>query len=166
MPLLRLVGTPERCRPFHLSSSSFYGRLQNLEDIANRDRDNASAQAIFLKVRYKNFPDADLQALSDRHPEYVVKRYESGGFATNAECDGIYRQALDRLAKGRGWRGSTSYSYRPDGMSTGSIFPAQASMPNPSRIPVPEDPGSFMAGMKGNPVHVVVDEGNPILYHC
>jgi len=91
-----------------------------------------------------------------------VKRYESGGFATNTECDGIYRQALDRLAKGRGWRGSPSYSYRPDGMSTGSIFPAQASMANPSRIPVPEDPRSFMAGMKGNPVHVVVDEGNPL----
>jgi hypothetical protein len=37
-------------RLFHSSSSVFYGRLQNLEDIANRDRDNASAQAMFLKV--------------------------------------------------------------------------------------------------------------------
>ena len=55
MPLLRLLGSPERCHSFHLSSSSFYGRLQNLEDIANRDRDNASAQAIFLKVRYGIF---------------------------------------------------------------------------------------------------------------
>jgi hypothetical protein len=36
---------------FHTSSSVFYGRLQNLEDIANRDRDNASAQAMFLKVK-------------------------------------------------------------------------------------------------------------------
>jgi hypothetical protein len=36
---------------FHTSSSVFYGRLQNLEDIANRDRDNAIAQAMFLKVK-------------------------------------------------------------------------------------------------------------------
>ena len=54
-PLLRLLGTPERCRSFHVSSSLFYGRLQNLEDIANRDRDNASAQAMFLRVRYECF---------------------------------------------------------------------------------------------------------------
>lgn len=98
----------------------------------------------------------------EKHPEYVVKRYEAGGFATNVECDGIYRQALERLAKGKGWRGPTSYSYRPDGMSTGSIFPTQSNMANSGRIPVPEEAGSFMAGMKGNPVHVVLDEGDAL----
>ena len=38
------------CRQFHLSQPRAYDRLQNLEDAANRDRDNANAQAIFLQV--------------------------------------------------------------------------------------------------------------------
>jgi hypothetical protein len=97
----------------------------------------------------------------DKHPEYVVKRYESGGFATNAACDGIYHQAMERLSKGSGRSASTSYSYRPDGMSTGSIFPTQSNMTQPGRAP--EDGRSFMAGVKGNPVHVVLDEG--IAFH-
>src|SRR6202022_763104 len=37
-------------RQFHSSPSSRYDRLQNLEDAANRDRDNANAQAVFLQV--------------------------------------------------------------------------------------------------------------------
>jgi hypothetical protein len=95
----------------------------------------------------------------DKHPDYVVKRYESGGFATNAACDGIYHQAMERLSRGNGRSAPTSYSFRPDGMSTGSIFPSQSSMTQPGRAAVPEDGRSFMAGVKGNPVHVVVDEG-------
>ena len=37
-------------RQFHLSTPLCYDRLQNLEDAANRDRDNANAQAVFLQV--------------------------------------------------------------------------------------------------------------------
>jgi hypothetical protein len=37
-------------RRFHLSTPLRYDRLQNLEDAANRDRDNANAQAVFLQV--------------------------------------------------------------------------------------------------------------------
>ena len=37
-------------RHFHISHSVCYDRLQNLEDAANRDRDNANAQAILLQV--------------------------------------------------------------------------------------------------------------------
>lgn len=37
-------------RQFHSSQSRPYDRLQNLEDAANRDRDNANAQAVFLQV--------------------------------------------------------------------------------------------------------------------
>lgn len=37
-------------RHFHVSHPRAYDRLQNLEDAANRDRDNANAQAIFLQV--------------------------------------------------------------------------------------------------------------------
>jgi hypothetical protein len=38
-------------RLFHSSLPGLYDRLQNLEDAANRDRDNANAQAVFLQVR-------------------------------------------------------------------------------------------------------------------
>ena len=38
------------CRQFHPSQSRPYDRLQNSEDAANRDRDNANAQAVFLQV--------------------------------------------------------------------------------------------------------------------
>jgi hypothetical protein len=38
-------------RSFHMSTSVRYDRLQNLEDAANRDRDNANAQAVFLQVK-------------------------------------------------------------------------------------------------------------------
>jgi hypothetical protein len=37
-------------RLFHVSSAQHYDRLQNLEDAANRDRDNANAQAVFFQV--------------------------------------------------------------------------------------------------------------------
>ena len=37
-------------RQFHSTSCAWYDRLQNLEDAANRDRDNAHAQAVFLQV--------------------------------------------------------------------------------------------------------------------
>lgn len=49
------IGIPSRrnvfLRPFHVSSALCYDRLQSLEDAANRDRDNANVQAIFLQVR-------------------------------------------------------------------------------------------------------------------
>ena len=39
------------CRQFHVSQLRSYDRFQTLEDAANRDRDNANAQAIFFQVR-------------------------------------------------------------------------------------------------------------------
>jgi hypothetical protein len=105
---------------------------------------------------------SDLQALLDRYPDYVVKRYESGGFATNTECDGIYRQALTRVGKGKSWRPSTLYTYRPDGITPGPIFPSQ-SLTSSSRMPGSGDARPTMTGMKGSPVHVVIDEGTA---HC
>jgi hypothetical protein len=41
---------PASLRKFHTSPQWRYDRLQNLEDAANRDRDNANAQAVFLQV--------------------------------------------------------------------------------------------------------------------
>lgn len=50
-PLQKLAFRRPLGRPFHISYSNRYDRLQNLEDAANRDRDNANAQAVFLQVK-------------------------------------------------------------------------------------------------------------------
>jgi hypothetical protein len=86
-----------------------------------------------------------LKALLDKYPEYVVKRYESHRFAINVECYAIYHQALERLRR---------------------VVPQSShSLPPPSPPPPPppamsENQSGFPGG-KGNPVHVVVDEGQP-----
>ena len=143
-------------RQFHSSLSQPYDRLQNLEDAANRDRDNANAQAVFLQVRAPFIMGLMHKALLDKHPDYVVKRYESGGVATNAECDSIYTQALDKLAR----RPASSYRYRSDSRIPDN--PTAPSRPNVDvqRLSMSQDNArQVFAGMKGNPVHVVVDEG-------
>ena len=46
---------PQLCleaRQFHVSSFVRYDRLQSLEEAANRDRDNANTQAIFMQVKH------------------------------------------------------------------------------------------------------------------
>ena len=96
------------------------------------------------------------KALLDKYPDYVVKRYESGGVATNAECDAIYRQALEKL-------GDNSRSVSgPHRFRDTPLPPLPRTQP---RVDVPRYPTSPetarqpFTGMKGNPVHVVVDEG-------
>ena len=43
--------TPFQVRSFHVSGPSRYDRLQNLEETANRNPNNANAQAVFLQVK-------------------------------------------------------------------------------------------------------------------
>jgi hypothetical protein len=50
LPLKPRLSFPTSFRKFHTSQQWRYDRLQNLEDAANRDRDNANAQAVFLQV--------------------------------------------------------------------------------------------------------------------
>jgi len=103
-----------------------------------------------------------MQALLEKHPEFVVKRYESGAVATNAECDMIYRQALERL-RGREPLTASSYSFRAD-EALPTLSGSASPRPDISRLAAPQDPErQIFAGMKGNPVHVVVDEGRSIL---
>jgi hypothetical protein len=88
----------------------------------------------------------------DKHPDYVVKRYESGGVATNSECDAIYAQALQRLENNAGGAPNSSYrraeTVRSSPPTTAMRLPPEALRSGP--------------GMKGNPVHVVLDEGKSI----
>lgn len=79
--------------------------------------------------------------------------------ATNAECDAIYAQALEKLGR----RSPSAYGYRADNsIPHSSVSAAQGNAEVP-RLAVPQDIARrAFAGMKGNPVHVVVDEG---LFH-
>ena len=45
------------CRLFHSSTLRRYDRLQVLEDAANRDRDNANTQAIFMEAQARHEVD-------------------------------------------------------------------------------------------------------------
>eukprot|EP00794_Sanderia_malayensis_P003335 gene3335-3824_t len=57
-------------------------RILHLESIANREGENAEAQAEYLK------------AIVNEDPEFVIKRCESGRFATNEEVTMQYFKAL------------------------------------------------------------------------
>jgi hypothetical protein len=95
--------------------------------------------------------------LLDKYPEYVIKRYESGSVATNADCDAIYRLALDKVGKitaRQDYKMGRDPSLRSTSQSTLYI-------PEHNQVPIAsqENAKQVFTGMKGNPVHVVVDEG-------
>ena len=94
----------------------------------------------------------------EKHPDYVVKRYESGNVATNAECDAIYREALERIDSPR--RTPGPYQLRADNMLSSKV-PLPRSNLDASHYTVSDNGPRRqpLTGMKGNPVHVVVDEG-------
>jgi len=95
--------------------------------------------------------------LLDKYPEYVIKRYESGSIATNADCDVIYRLALEKVGKEPARQ---EYKLGREFSSRGNM-PLTVSSSEQPRFTVgsQENPRQVSAGMKGNPVHVVIDEG-------
>ena len=56
-----------------------------LEDRANSETDNPRVQARYL------------EAVLERDPHYVVRRFESGRYAADSSVRQIYQQALERL---------------------------------------------------------------------
>jgi len=64
-------------------------RVIFLEEVANRERDNAEAQAEYMK------------AIVNEDPDYVIRRYESGQYAVDDDVNAQYMKALlitDRLS--------------------------------------------------------------------
>jgi len=91
------------------------------------------------------------------HPDYVAKRYEMGRVAFNDDCHAIYRQARQRLGKDAPGLMASSYA-------GGQQIASPASAAFPSRMSSSSgNPTDIVAGVKGNPLHVVVDEGELIL---
>jgi hypothetical protein len=56
------------------------GMLFNLERLANNHPRNAEIQATYL------------QAVVTEDPQYVVRRYESGLYASSEECSRVYQK--------------------------------------------------------------------------
>lgn len=77
-------------------------QLAQLESRANLETDSAKAQANYLQVSYNTTPLWGVcgmllsQAVVDSDPEYVVRRFESGRYAVDAQVRQIYQQALNQ----------------------------------------------------------------------
>jgi len=89
----------------------------------------------------------------ENHPDFVVKRYEQGSSATNDACEAIYQEALRRVGRNIPRPMDSSYGGDPEITlpATASLLARMSSSSRNSR--------DIAAGVKGNPLHVVVDEG-------
>ncbi|CAG86073.2 DEHA2C07634p [Debaryomyces hansenii CBS767] len=112
-----------------LISNSTANILQNQEQIANNDLNNAGAQGEFYK-----------SLMNNNYPHLIVQRYETPGIASSPECTAIYIDALNKIGKkGKAEQVSKSLMTSGAGISNGG--------------PLPHGFGS-----RYEPVHVVVSE--------
>lgn len=95
--------------------------LAQLEERANSESDNSQVQARYL------------EAILDRDPHYVARRFESGRYAVDSEVRQIYQRALDIL------KDSREADVLKNTFSTGAS--------------VVSDNGTY--GSRDNPVHIV-----------
>lgn len=112
-----------------LISNSTANILQNQEQIANSDLNNAGAQGEFYK-----------SLMNNNYPHLIVQRYETPGIASSPECTAIYIDALNKIGKkGKAEQVSKSLMNSGAGILNGG--------------PLPHGFGS-----RYEPVHVVVSE--------
>jgi ATP-dependent metalloprotease len=109
--------------------------ILQLESRANSETDNPRAQYEYL------------QAVYQKDPKYVVRRFESGRYAVNEQVRSIYQKAL-LLVQGTSYTRDDSVSNR--GKALGSIFDFSNNSSSYS------DATSTSNGNKENPLHVVV----------
>ncbi|CUM52614.1 uncharacterized protein AC631_00633 [Debaryomyces fabryi] len=120
---------PMMATPVRLISNSTANILQNQEQIANSDLNNAAAQGEFYK-----------SLMSNNYPHLVVQRYETPGIASSPECTAIYIDALNKTGKkGKAEQVSKSLMNSGAGVQNGG--------------PLPHGFGS-----RYEPVHVIVSE--------
>jgi len=109
-------------------------RVMYLEDVANEQVNNANVQADYLK------------AIIESDPEYVIRRYESGQFASNDAVKDIYMKALlmtNQLSPSEAQR---RFSKSDNGISLGRIGSSNSN----SFTQQPQ-------GTEDQPVHVVMN---------
>lgn len=115
-------------------SNSTISLLQQQEQMANNDLNNASAQYEFYK-----------SLLANNYPHIVVQRYETPGIATSPECTQLYIDALNKIGKkGRADQVTNALHQNNKYQGAGNV------------APVGGLPHGF--GSRYEPVHVVVSE--------
>jgi ATP-dependent metalloprotease len=115
--------------------SGLYSNLAHMEQTANNNPQSASAQNAFYSA-----------LLRSNLPDIVVKRYESGGYATNPACDAFYLRALERV---NGAEASVAMSKGAETNDISSILAGKANA------------GAANANAKSgpnSPVHVVLEQ--------
>lgn len=115
-------------------SNSTISLLQQQEQMANNDLNNASAQYEFYK-----------SLLANNYPHIVVQRYETPGIAASPECTQLYIDALNKIGKkGRADQVTNALHQSNKYQGAGNV------------APVGGLPHGF--GSRYEPVHVVVSE--------
>lgn len=115
-------------------SNSTISLLQQQEQMANNDLNNASAQYEFYK-----------SLLANNYPHIVVQRYETPGIAASPECTQLYIDALNKIGKkGRADQVTNALHQNNKYQGAGNV------------APVGGLPHGF--GSRYEPVHVVVSE--------
>jgi ATP-dependent Zn protease len=77
-----------------VSSSPWLSAVRHISFVQLEDRANSETDNPQIQARY-------LEAVLDRDPHYVVRRFESGNYAVNAEIRQIYQRALEILEVSR-----------------------------------------------------------------
>jgi ATP-dependent metalloprotease len=126
---------------FRSASSGSYSHLSHMEQTANNNPQSATAQNAFYSA-----------LLRANHPEMVVQRYQSGHFASNPACEALYLRALERVSSA-------------ENASAANAANAEALQPDLQARPASQTQQIAMAaagakpnGVRGNPLHVVVEE--------
>ncbi|CAI8017214.1 ATP-dependent zinc metalloprotease FTSH 5, mitochondrial [Geodia barretti] len=106
-----------------VSSSPWRPTVRHISFVQLEERANSETDNPLIQARY-------LEAVLDRDPHYVVRRFESGNYAVDAEVRRIYQRALEIVEVSR------------DMEPVNTSFPAGSS-------------GKHVYGSRENPVHIV-----------
>eukprot|EP00118_Oscarella_pearsei_P006566 m.29881 g.29881 ORF g.29881 m.29881 type:complete len:732 (+) comp31246_c0_seq3:1391-3586(+) len=125
-----LQARPYRWQP--IRCLSFYSEkvIMSLEALANEKPDNAEIQAEYLNT------------VVEEDPEYVIRRYESGKYASNSDCHFVYIKAKKSFEEGNSSRRKQRQRSFPWSGSKRKQFDTEAS-------------SSVGVGSESNPVHVI-----------
>ncbi|KOS22536.1 Mitochondrial inner membrane i-AAA protease supercomplex subunit YME1 [Escovopsis weberi] len=125
-------------RSFGTSNGISRNQLATVEESANRNPGNANMQNAFYQL-----------LLRANMPGILVERYQSGRYAANAATEDVYRRALAALnvGSGNGANNAAASGY--------ARSPWAAPEGNPGNN---ASFGNGSMGVKGEPIHVVVQE--------
>ncbi|KAH6608065.1 hypothetical protein Trco_004378 [Trichoderma cornu-damae] len=123
-------------RGFGTSNGISRSQLASVEESANRNPGNANLQNAFYQL-----------LLRANMPGILVERYQTGRFATNAGTEDAYKRALAALSSGTS---TVATATATPGFARGQWAGSEQAIANAAL--------SGSMGVKGEPIHVVVQE--------